>query len=237
LEGGFEIHLKGAQIAAVNANQVAAGIERPFELRFVMRFAQNVEALGARDSGQRHQFFLFEGGDDQQNCVGAICLGFHNLELIDDEILAQAGQGTGRRSFAQIVKRAQKKRFVGQHRQCGRARPRSRASSEGLKSARIKPFEGEAFLSTAITAMPGPWSAMWRNRFRNPRGVCAAAARSKARRSQFLRRSGRRWRVAATMESREAGMAKTQLYGSCPIQGERKMDVMAVIDRASGKML
>ncbi|MGA9417072.1 MAG: hypothetical protein WBV60_20460, partial [Terriglobales bacterium] len=80
---------------------------------------------------------------------------------------------------------------------------------------------------------------------------------SKARRSEFLRRSGRRWRVAATMESKEAGMAKTQLYGSrlrsaellayCAttrwrgdVPHRRQSDadpVMYIIDRCSGEVL
>src|ERR1019366_504750 len=106
---------------------------------------------------------------------------------------------------------------------------RSRASSDGLKSARIKPLEGEAFFSSAITATAIRSCAIRRSAVRNPRGVCPAAAASSAPRPESRRlpdmcadvgsdlRWERRWRVAATIESREAGMADDQLYGSRPI--------------------
>src|SRR5208282_5778995 len=88
--------------AVVDANQVTAGIERAFQFPFVMSFAQNIEAVRSRDSGQRYQLFLIECGDNQQDGVGAICPGFDDLEFIDDEILAQAGKGTAGRGFAQV---------------------------------------------------------------------------------------------------------------------------------------
>ena len=88
-----------------------------------MRFAQNVEAVRSRDPGQRYQFFLVEGGDNQQDGVGAIGPGFDDLEFIDDEILAQAGKRTAGRGLAQIVQRALEKLFVGQNRQRGGAGP------------------------------------------------------------------------------------------------------------------
>src|ERR1019366_83915 len=54
-ECGFEIDFEGAQITAVDADYVAPGIERALQFRFVMRFAQNVEAVRSRDPGQRYQ--------------------------------------------------------------------------------------------------------------------------------------------------------------------------------------
>jgi len=48
--------------------------------------------LCARHCGQRNQFFLVEGGNDQQNGIGAIGAGFDDLEFVDDEILAQQGR-------------------------------------------------------------------------------------------------------------------------------------------------
>ena len=44
-ECGFEIDFEGAQIAAVDADQVTAGIECALQFLLVMSFAQNVEAL------------------------------------------------------------------------------------------------------------------------------------------------------------------------------------------------
>ena len=120
-ECSFEIHFEGPQIAAVDADQVTAGIEGALQFLFVMSFAQNVEAMRSRDSGQRYQFFLIEGGDNQQDGVGSVCSGFHDLEFIDDKIFAQAGKRTAGRGLAQIVQRALEKRFVGQYRQGGGA--------------------------------------------------------------------------------------------------------------------
>src|SRR5713101_3883628 len=118
-ECGFEIDFEGAQIAAVDADQVATRIKRALQFRFVMSLTQNIEAVGSRDPGQRYQFFLIERRDNQQDGVGAACSSFHDLEFIDDEILAQAGKRTAGRGLPQIVQRALKKLFVGQHRQRG----------------------------------------------------------------------------------------------------------------------
>ncbi len=63
-----------------------------------------------------------------------------------------------------------------------------------------------------------PSFATRRSCFRNPRGVCPSAACSSARRSEVCRLRIMRRRVAATITSREAGMADAQLYGSGAIQ-------------------
>ncbi len=70
---------------------------------------------------QREQFLLIEGGDDQQDGVGAVRPGLDDLEFIDDEILAQAGKRSGRRCLAQVVERALEKLLVGQDGKCGGA--------------------------------------------------------------------------------------------------------------------
>ena len=51
-----------------------------------------------------------------------------------------------------------------------------RARGMGWKSGRIRPFEGDAFLISAI--MAGPVAAAVRSPAMKPRGVCAAALRS-----------------------------------------------------------
>src|SRR5208282_3706268 len=86
-----------------------------------MSFAQNIEAVRSRDLRQRYQLFLLKGGDNEQDGVSAVGLGFHDLEFINDEIFAQAGKRTARGGLAQIIQRALEKLFVGQHRQCGGA--------------------------------------------------------------------------------------------------------------------
>jgi len=144
---------EGAQIAAVDADQITTGVERSLQFRFVMRFAQNVEAERSCESSQRHQFLLIERGDNQQDRIGAICSGLHNLKFIDDEILAQAGKGTAGRGFAQIVQRALENCSSVNTDQCGGASalefPREFQRPEiGANQT----FRRRGFFSSAITA-------------------------------------------------------------------------------------
>ena len=60
-----------------------------------------------------------EGGDDEQNGVGAHRPRLVNLVGIDDEILTQHGQFAGSTRGLQIRRRPLKKLPVGQHRQAG----------------------------------------------------------------------------------------------------------------------
>ena len=89
---------------------------RVLQFLFVMSFAQNVETVRSRDPGQRHQFRLLECRDNQENGIGMVCPGLHDLEFIDNEILAQAGKRTAGRNLAEILQGALKELFVGQHR-------------------------------------------------------------------------------------------------------------------------
>src|SRR5882724_8572191 len=103
----------------------------------------------------------------------------------------------------------------------------SRASSAGRKSARIKPFEGDAFLSSAMIA--GPCCEVRRSRSRNPLGMCSAAFRSKARKSAPRWLSETRFRVADTMESREGGMNIN--YTEAALGSEFRLRIKVLFDR------
>ncbi len=96
LQRSVEIDLEGVQVAVVDADQIEARIERAPHLFAVVDFAEHVELelTGARAQVSiRHRR---ERGDDQQNRVRAIGARFQYLELVDDEIFAQAGK-LGRR--------------------------------------------------------------------------------------------------------------------------------------------
>jgi hypothetical protein len=84
-------------------------------LFFVMSFAQHVELVGAGVAREGSKVFLIEGGDDQQDGVSAICPRLYDLEFIEDEILAQAGERCGGRRLAQIGERTLKELLVSKH--------------------------------------------------------------------------------------------------------------------------
>src|SRR5580658_506350 len=74
------------------------------------------------------------------------------------------------------------------------------ASAEGSKSGRIRPLEGEAFLSSAM--MAGSRRAFARSASAKPRGVCSAAACSSAAISAVFLRSAMTARVCARISGR-----------------------------------
>lgn len=112
---GCQIDLERLQVAAVDADQVASGIQRALQLIFVVNFAEHVKLVCCSGMRKREQVFLFEGRNDEQNRIGAMGAGFDDLKFIDYEILAQAGKGSCRRRLLQISKRALKKFFIRQH--------------------------------------------------------------------------------------------------------------------------
>lgn len=76
----------------------------------------------------------------------------------------------------------------------------SRASTAGSNSARIRPFDGEAFFNSAM--MAGPEAAARRSPAAKPRGVCAEARRSSSGTGTLALRRSRSARVWARMRSR-----------------------------------
>jgi hypothetical protein len=55
-----EIDIKGFEIAAVDADQVASGIQRPLQFFFVVHLTQNVQLVSQSAPGKRDQFLLLE---------------------------------------------------------------------------------------------------------------------------------------------------------------------------------
>ena len=96
LQRGVERDFECAQIAAVDADQVTAGVESALEFLLVVGFAEDVEMVRARAARKRDEFFLIERGYDEQDSIGRVCPGFDDLKFVDDEILAQARKRGGR---------------------------------------------------------------------------------------------------------------------------------------------
>ena len=120
-EGCLQTDFERAQIAAIDADKIAARIEGAVEFLLVMRFAEHVELVPTRGLRKRHEFLLSQRGDDQQDGVGGVCACFQDLEFVDDEILSQAGKRSGGRGCAQVGKRALEELLVGEHGERGGA--------------------------------------------------------------------------------------------------------------------
>ncbi len=82
---------EGAQVAAVDADEVEAQGDGTLQLLAVVRLAEDVEAQGECLVAEIVKLVVGVGGDDQQNGVGSGGAGFEDLEGIEDEVLAEAG--------------------------------------------------------------------------------------------------------------------------------------------------
>ena len=135
--------------------------------------------------GQR----IVDHGQNHQDRVGAQRPRFGHLPGIDQELLAQAGQGGRRRARRRDARRrpgssARRSAPTGRPRRPPRRRGRC---AGGSKSARIRPLDGEAFL---ISAISGQAARRVRPRSR-PRESRAAAARPRSRRRRSRPGDGR----------------------------------------------
>ena len=112
--GAIERDLEGAQIAAVYAHAFALERQGPLQLCGVVHFAEHVQLPPSRFLAERSQLRIGQCCDDQQNRVCSVCARLDNLERIDHEVFAQAGNRRRSRCFAEILKRALKELFVGE---------------------------------------------------------------------------------------------------------------------------
>ena len=119
--GGIHVHPEGAQVAIVDANEVATEIQRASEFVVIVHLTEHVEGQSAGDRMQAAQLLAGERSDDEENGVGVMGARFQQLELVDDEVLAQAGQGGGSGGLGQVGDGALKEFLVGEHRERGGA--------------------------------------------------------------------------------------------------------------------
>ena len=100
---------------------------------------------------------VVEAGDDEQDGVGAGDDAFVDLEFVEDEVLAQERELDLLADLAQVGEVALEIFLVGEDAEaCAPPRAYSRACESGLKSAAMMPAEGEAFFTSAMTAMSLP---------------------------------------------------------------------------------
>ncbi len=101
-----EIDAEAVQVAIVDADDGAAGVERALQFGGIVHLAQHAESELAGGAVQVFQLRLAERGDDQQHGAGAVGLRFEQLEVVHDEVFAQARQGSGARGDVEIFQRA-----------------------------------------------------------------------------------------------------------------------------------
>ena len=96
---------EGAQVAAVDADEVEAEIDGAVDLFAVVGFAEDVEADERRLRRGDREGGVSVGGDDQEDGVGSGGAGLEDLKGVEDEVLAEAGNlhggGGGSRSSSE----------------------------------------------------------------------------------------------------------------------------------------
>ena len=153
-----------------------------------------------------------ERSDDEQDGVGAGGAGFENLEGIEDEVLAQAGNGDGCGSEGEILERALEELFVGEHGERGCSGCLERAGQRGWIEVRTdESTRGRGLLQLGDDGRAGGrGTCAGRPRIRA--GVCAAALRSRSARSAAARRA------VTSMQRMRENLLKLSGHGLCVVE-------------------
>src|SRR5512133_410120 len=99
----LQIYRERLQITAVNPDDVRSEFNCAFQLLFIMYFDQHIQLLCLSALVKKLQLRLAQASDDEQDGVGAMRASFEYLELIDDEVFAEARQFRLRRCFEQVT--------------------------------------------------------------------------------------------------------------------------------------
>lgn len=112
----FQVDLKGHEVPVVNAEQLH--IERHGAVEFFHRvhLHEDIELTGFGDFKEVPQVLVVQGGNDEQNRIGASDGGFEDLRFVDGEILPQTGQPDGLPDLRQVGEVPLEKQLVGEHR-------------------------------------------------------------------------------------------------------------------------
>ena len=97
IERGFQMNLKGSQIAIIYADDRRARGEGLVQLFIIVNFYEGGDQKLSGKFPVMPQLRFGKNGGDQKDRVGTGSSGFQNMQLIDGEVLAQHRQ-TGRRS-------------------------------------------------------------------------------------------------------------------------------------------
>src|SRR5262249_27175264 len=91
-----EVHLKSAQVAAIHTDDIRPAFQRALQFILVVYLAEHVQFQCSSALQQVPESSVIQGGKNEENGVGAAGPGFQDLEIVNDEVLAQAGQiGSG----------------------------------------------------------------------------------------------------------------------------------------------
>ena len=119
IAGGVQRQLKGLQVAVVDPHQRGFQHQRPVEFFAVMHFDQRIHAVMRGGILQLGGERVIDRGHDDQDAIGPPGAGLGHLIGVIEEILAQSGQGAGRAGGGQKLRRALKRRRIGEDREAG----------------------------------------------------------------------------------------------------------------------
>src|SRR6185295_1644582 len=110
--GGGEVHLEGAEVAVVDADQ--GGAVDALELLFIVDLDEGAQVEGGGEVEAADEEVAVEGGGDEEDEVGAGGAGLEELVLVDDEVLAEDGDVDGGADSAEVIERAAEAGAVGE---------------------------------------------------------------------------------------------------------------------------
>ena len=113
LQKNFGADGKGSEVAAVDTDQVEAEVDGALELLTVVGFAEDVEADAVSFVAEIAEAHVGVCGDDEEDGVGTGSAGFEDLEGVEDEFLAKAGDADLGGGGGEMVERALEKLLVG----------------------------------------------------------------------------------------------------------------------------
>ena len=162
----FNAHFERAQIAIVHAQNASPAVKARTSSSRSMYFDERLHSQFAAERQQLEQHLILEARDNQQEGVSIRRPRFPHLPRIDNEILAQHRQADRPRAHrAYILDRPEKILPPSAQRALLlRPLPNPWLAIRGWKSARIRPREGDAFLSSAITFRESRVSAAAKSR-------------------------------------------------------------------------
>ena len=119
IEGGFEPHFEGAEIAVVDADDLRAGVERCAEFFRVVDFHERVHSILPGQLAEVAHFACGEDGGDQEDGVSSVGCGFDDVERRNGEVFSDGGQCDSGTRSGEIVETALEKVAVGEDREGG----------------------------------------------------------------------------------------------------------------------
>ncbi len=133
--------MKGMQVSIVDTYQIETCRQGYIQLGFIVNFNKHIKGKVCGALRQLFQAHRVQGRYNQQDTISPDGASFCHLIGVNDEVLANNRQVTGRARLLEIFIAALKKMFVGQHRQAIGASCRILGSN----TCRVKVFANQAF--------------------------------------------------------------------------------------------